>query len=60
MSGYRTLSLAAKRAHPAKSSPRHPGSVYKPQRPREFFCLECRARIPHEQAAAHAARCKGA
>lgn len=46
---YSRLSLARKREHQIRK-------VAPP--PREFLCLECRRRIPHEQAAAHAARCR--
>lgn len=56
---YSRLSLAEKQRYNALGSRKHPGKVYKPEKPREFFCLECRARIPHGQAAAHASRCKG-
>lgn len=56
---YTRLSIAAKQGHAARGTRAVPGRSYRPPKPREFLCLECRARIPHDQAAAHAARCKG-
>lgn len=59
MSNYARMSLAAKASYGARGTRTHPGRAPKPPPPREFVCLECRARIPHGQAAGHASRCTG-
>lgn len=59
MKAYARMSLAAKSAYGALGSATHPGRSPKPPPPPEFICLECRHRVPHGQAAAHAGRCPG-
>ena len=62
MSGYRYMSLAAKRDHQARGSSRHLGNAYRPEprySPALVECRRCRARVRAEEAAAHTARCAG-